>query len=141
MQRLLNLICILLFALFIYAALSKLLQFNTFREQLGKSPLIPAGWQALVAVLVPLGELTIAAALFLPRFQLYGLLASFFLMTLFTIYLFYIVRYSYYVPCSCGGILGKLSWTEHIYFNLFFILISFAGVLICKPDRTLYEKV
>jgi hypothetical protein len=59
-----------------------------------------------------------------------GLYASFFLMSLFTAYLMIMLNVSYYVPCSCGGVLEKLSWNQHIVFNVFFIVISAAGAIL-----------
>jgi len=57
-------ICYLYVLLFVYAAVSKLLDFNTFQVQLGQSPLLSAfaGW---VSWAVVLSELLIAGLLFL----------------------------------------------------------------------------
>ncbi|WP_407635810.1 MauE/DoxX family redox-associated membrane protein [Solitalea canadensis] len=33
------------------------------------------------------------------------------------------INFSYYIPCSCGGLLSSLSWNEHIAFNIFFIVL------------------
>jgi hypothetical protein len=122
----------LLVLLFVYAAASKLMDFPKFRTELGKSPLLTS-FANLVAWTIPLLELTIALLLSFARTRLLGLYASFTLMVLFTAYIFYILRFSPYVPCSCGGVLQKLNWTTHLYFNIFFILISALGVLIHRP--------
>lgn len=119
----------LLVLLFVYAAGSKLLDYTKFRVEIGKSPLLTA-IAAPVAIAVPVIELVIALLLSFTRTRLLGLYASFTLMVLFTAYIFYILRFSPYVPCSCGGVLQKLNWTTHLYFNLFFILIAALGVLI-----------
>lgn len=121
---------LLLIFLFIYASINKLFDFYTFSFQLGKSPLIPQNLTNLTAVAIPFGELLIVILLVIEKFRLAGLYLSFFIMLLFTIYLFYITQYSYYIPCSCGGILGKLDWESHIYFNLFFVAISAVSVLL-----------
>jgi hypothetical protein len=34
------------------------------------------------------------------------------------------------LPCSCGGIISKLSWKQHILFNLFFIMLSITGIKV-----------
>src|SRR5690606_36081179 len=95
--------------LWVYAALSKLLDYQTFKVQLGKSPLLTQ-FAGFAAIAVPVAELLIAVMLLLPRLRLLGLYASLFLMSLFTTYLVAILNFSYYIPCSCGGILSGLSW-------------------------------
>jgi hypothetical protein len=37
----------------------------------------------------------------------------------FTTYIILILNFSSFIPCSCGGILEKLGWTEHLIFNFF----------------------
>ncbi|HVU95409.1 MAG TPA: MauE/DoxX family redox-associated membrane protein [Puia sp.] len=119
----------LLVLLFVYAAGSKLMDYTKFRVEIGKSPLLTA-FAAPVAIAVPIIELVIALLLSFTRTRLPGLYASFTLMVLFTAYIFYILRFSPYVPCSCGGVLQKLNWTTHLWFNLFFVLLAALGVLI-----------
>jgi uncharacterized membrane protein YphA (DoxX/SURF4 family) len=122
-------VCLLYILLFVYAAISKLLDFENFRVQLGQSPLLSA-FAGSIAWLVPVLELLIALLLVLKRWRLIGLFAAFTLMTMFTAYIYIILNYSSFVPCSCGGILEKLGWTEHLFFNLVFIMLAAAGILI-----------
>ena len=122
-------ICSLLIILFIYSSLSKLSAYNRFSVQLSKSPFITSYYQ-LVAWGIPATEIVIALLLALKRTRLVGLYAAFFLMSLFTAYLVIMLSYSYYIPCSCGGVLEYLSWEQHIVFNSFFIAIAAAGVLL-----------
>lgn len=132
---------LLLIFLFIYASITKIFDFYTFKFQLGKSPLIPQGITWLTALVIPVGELAIVALLIFDKRRLLGLYLSFFLMTLFTVYLFYILKYSYYIPCSCGGILGQLSWEAHIYFNIFFIVTSGVSVLLYNKHISTAKQV
>lgn len=113
----------LLIVLWVYAAASKLMGYSNFRAQLGRSPLI-SGYQGAAAVLLPLTEFITAGLLALPRTRLAGLYAAYTLLCLFTIYLLAILNYSYYIPCSCGGILAGLSWRAHIFFNAAFSLLA-----------------
>jgi hypothetical protein len=115
--------------LFTYASLSKFQDFQKFRVQLGRSPLILAH-AGLVAWFIPVVEIAIAVLLSTRRFQLIGLYASFSLMVLFSVYIIAILKFSEYIPCSCGGILQNMSWSEHLLFNAGFILLGAAGVLI-----------
>ena len=124
-----EIICSLLIILFIYSSISKLSAYNRFSVQLSKSPFITSYYK-LVAWSIPTVEIIIAFLLAIKRTRLVGLYASFFLMSLFTAYLVIMLNFSYYIPCSCGGVLEYLSWEQHIVFNSFFIVIAGAGVLL-----------
>ena len=113
--------------LFLYAAISKLLDFETFTLQLAQSPLLSA-YAGFIAWAVPGIEILIACLLVIERFRTLALYASFTLMVMFTAYIFIILNFSDFVPCSCGGVLEDLSWTQHLVFNLIFIVLS--GVAI-----------
>ena len=113
--------------LFLYAAISKLLDFETFTVQLAQSPLFSA-YAGIIAWLVPALEIIIAVLLVFERFRIPALFAAFALMVMFTAYIVIILNFSDFIPCSCGGVLEKLSWTQHLIFNAFFILL--AGVAV-----------
>jgi uncharacterized membrane protein YphA (DoxX/SURF4 family) len=122
-------ICSLLIILFIYSSLSKLADYDRFTVQLSKSPFITS-ISNFVAWSIPSFEIVISLLLVIKRTRLIGLYASFFLMSLFTAYLMIMLNFSYYIPCSCGGVLEKLSWNQHVLFNSFFIAISAAGAIM-----------
>jgi hypothetical protein len=132
-----EIICSLLIILFIYASLSKLSAYDRFAVQLSKSPFITSFYQ-LVAWCIPAAEIGIALLLAIKSTRLAGLYASFFLMSLFTAYLLMMLNFSYYIPCSCGGVLAYLSWEQHIVFNAFFIVLAAAGVLL-KENKILFK--
>src|SRR5262245_13181963 len=94
----------LLILLFVYTAISKLLDYDTFKVQLGKSPFINS-FAGIVAWALPAGEIIVALALAFKKTRLLGLYVSLFLMTMFTAYIYAMLHYSYYLPCSCGGVL------------------------------------
>jgi uncharacterized membrane protein YphA (DoxX/SURF4 family) len=124
----------LLILLFVYAASSKLLDYTQFRVELGKSPLITA-FAGYVAWSIPFLEIGIALLLAFGRTRLTGLYAAFSLMTVFTAYILYILLFSPYIPCSCGGVLQKMNWRMHFVFNIIFMLIAASGVLIYNPSN------
>ncbi|MBA6152708.1 MauE/DoxX family redox-associated membrane protein [Gelidibacter maritimus] len=109
--------------LFVYAAVSKLLDFETFETQLGQSPLLSA-YAKPVAIGVPFLELIIAFFLMFKRSRLLALFGFFAMMMMFTTYIVIILNFTDFVPCSCGGVLEALGWTEHLVFNSVFILLS-----------------
>ena len=128
-QTIVEIICALFIALFVYAALTKLLEYDEFRIQLSQSPLLTAHarWAAWA---VPTGELLIAVILGFKQLRLIGLFAALSLMAMFTSYIAVILNFSDYIPCSCGGVLEKLGWTAHIIFNLCFLLLAVTGVVL-----------
>jgi uncharacterized membrane protein YphA (DoxX/SURF4 family) len=125
-------VCFLLILLFVYAATNKLLGLEKFRVQLGQSPLLTR-WAGWVAWLVPSVELGLAVLLASDRFRLTALYASFALMVMFSAYIIAITRFSTFIPCSCGGVLQDLSWNQHLFFNIFFVMLSLAAILFHPP--------
>lgn len=125
----LEIISFLLILLFMYAAVSKLLDYQTFKIQLGKSPFITQ-FASLTAWALPVGEIIVGLALVSNKTRLLGLYASLFLMTMFTAYIYAMLQFSYYIPCSCGGILSKLDWNDHLWFNIFFVALSVIGIIL-----------
>lgn len=126
--------CIYAFVLlFTYAAVSKLLDFETFTVQLAQSPLLSA-YAGVIAWVVPGVELGLSGLLLLERFRVPALYACFTLMVMFTAYIVIILHFSDFVPCSCGGVLEQLSWNQHLVFNVFFIVL--AGVALWLSSTT-----
>lgn len=115
--------------LFVYAAVSKLLDFENFEIQIGQSPLLTA-YAHLLVYAVPAVEIVIAAMLVIPRLQLSGFYAAFTLMVMFTTYIVIILNFTGYIPCSCGGVLEKMGWTEHLILNLFFVGLAYLGIML-----------
>jgi hypothetical protein len=130
-------VSILLALLFIYAAASKLLDFEAFQVQLAQSPLLSA-YAGIISYSILIIEFAMAILLLIPNTNKLGLYASIGLMASFTLYIYLILNYSDFVPCSCGGILEKLGWTEHLIFNIFFLVLSLIALfgLVKKRGRS-----
>lgn len=124
-----EIICALFILLFTYAAVMKLMDVQKFTVQIGKSPLL-VNYAGFVAWGIPILELMIAGMLVWGRFRLIGLYAAFTLMTMFTVYIIAILQFSYKIPCSCGGILESMGWTEHLIFNIGFVLLAVGGIVM-----------
>jgi hypothetical protein len=122
-------ICLLYILLFVYAAFNKVLDFQNFQIQLAQSPLISA-YAESVSYVVPATEILIALLLCFERVRKLGMYSGFSLMVMFTAYIIIMVNYSPFVPCSCGGILEKMSWNQHLIFNIVFVLLGLFGILI-----------
>ena len=119
----------LFIVLFVYAAISKLIDYPSFTVQISQSPML-TGLSDFLPWIVISVELLVAGTLIFPRVRLIGFYASFFLMIALTTYIITILNFSDHIPCSCGGILEKLGWTEHLIFNLVFSLFGSLGIIL-----------
>lgn len=133
-KLIIEIIAALFVLLWVYAAMSKLLDYETFKVQLGKSPLLTE-FAGFAAVAVPISELLIAGMLLTGRFKMIGFYASLFLMTMFTAYIIAILNFSYYIPCSCGGILSSLGWMEHLIFNMVVVVLAVVAIVLSAAGR------
>ncbi len=125
-NRIIEIISGLLILLFVYTAVSKLLEYNRFVRTLSQSPLIK-NYAHILAWLLPLFELSIAGLLVFPRTRLQGLFISSVLMLVFSSYVAYMLLSVTHLPCSCGGVLNNLTWKEHLVFNLASTLVAIIG--------------
>jgi uncharacterized membrane protein YphA (DoxX/SURF4 family) len=134
-NNIVSIICYIYVVLFTYAATSKFLDFENFRMQLGQSPLVSA-YVSWIPIVLPIFEFIIAILLLLPRFRLIGLFAAYTLMAMFTAYIYIILNFSAFVPCSCGGILENMTWNQHLVFNICFIILAGIAILL-MPNNNL----
>lgn len=123
---LVDICCGVLIVLFLYTAISKIVGLKQFTATINQSQLLN-GYGYVIAYLVPVIELIIVILLVTHSFRKVGLIASTVLLSIFTIYIVYMLLTSSKLPCSCGGVLQSLSWREHVFFNLSFIIVSILG--------------
>lgn len=129
--KLVTLFSLLLTLLFVYTAVSKLIALDTFQWRMERMPYI-APYASLISWAVPFLELIIAGLLWLPRYQIMALYASFVLLGCFTLYIVLVLKFSDTVPCSCGGVISALGWTDHILLNVSFMVLALLGILWSK---------
>ena len=139
-HRIVETISLLFVVLFIYAATSKLWDYGQFKVQLGQSPVLTA-YADGVAWMVPGVEYLLALLLLFNRSRLAAFYGSLALMVMFTTYIVMVLQFSDYIPCSCGGVLEDLGWTEHIVFNLFFVAMAIIGIILLETYPTLKPNV
>lgn len=121
--------------LFVYAGISKILDFENFQVQIAQSPVLNA-YAGFVSYAVIIVELIIIFLLFFPKSRLSGLYLSLSIMSAFTIYIYLILNFSDSIPCSCGGVLEKMDWTYHMVFNFLCVLLAIIAVVALeKRDR------
>lgn len=129
----------LLVILFSYAVVNKLGDFKMHEWQMMNQAL-PRWINRALIWLVPLSEIVIVVFLLFKRTQLYGLVASVLLMSLFTLYVGAVVFHFFdRVPCSCGGVLESMTWESHLVFNVMVTLVAGVGVSL-TPNPSPEER-
>jgi hypothetical protein len=131
-----EMIALLLFSLFVYAATTKLMDYKLFLVQMNDQPFDDKYSAALVWGL-PALQFVIAGLLIFKRTLLVGLYSSLVLLLVFTGYIA-LIKLSFFdhVPCSCGGVFPTLTWMQHLYFNLFFVTVNVLGIFLYKRHVT-----
>lgn len=124
--------------LFLYTGAAKLAEIHLVKEQLLSAPLL--GSPTLAGVItwaLPIGEILLAIALFIPKLRLKALYATLALMTIFTIYVVVILLMDNQLSCSCGGIIEELSPKQHVLFNAACVILSAMAIAIyCRQTPT-----
>lgn len=125
----------LLVVLFVYTAVSKLLDFETFRYQMKAQPL--PGWiSSLTVWMLPAIEMITGILLIPSNTRLIGLYISLTFMLLFTGYVILALAGAFgTIPCSCGGIIERFSWEDHLAVNLVFTGLSLAGIILYRKQH------
>ena len=114
--------CLLIF-LFVYTAINKLIDIKSFETTLSLSPYLRAT-APLLAWAIPVIELLISLLLFIPRYRNTGLLFGSMLIGLFSLYVGFMITVSKGLPCTCGGVIDKMSWSQHLIFNIGVFIMS-----------------
>lgn len=120
--------------LFLYTAISKLSDFENFKSVLIMSPLLRP-FAGIIAWALPVAEIGIVLLLVFPKTRIKGLYTAFIMLVVFTIYIIYMVTFTPRLPCSCGGVLKSLTWTQHIFFNLFLLLLTGTAIVLTRKFK------
>lgn len=129
-----SLACYLLIFLFTYTGVSKLLDHSSFEAAILQSPIL-RNYSKIISWLLPVSEFFIVVMLLWKRYRRTGFLLSLFTLTVFTIYIGYMVLFVPSLPCSCGGVLKQLSWSGHILFNCFFIILILGSLFTNTSNK------
>lgn len=128
-------ICFLLIVLFLYASISKYVDYKKFVYDMFNQP-FPDWFARILVLTLPPIEIIIAICLVINKTRLSALYSSLSIMTLFTIYTAVVLLKGFTrIPCSCGGIIKHLTWSQHLVFNLFFVGISIYGIRLYKKSK------
>lgn len=135
-----DLIVGLLVLLFVYTAASKLSDFQKFSGEMKNQPL--PGWlTGSLVFILPASELILSVMLLIKSFRLDGLLFSFILLLVFTIYVGMILLQAFeFIPCSCAGIFSRMSWSTHLIVNLVFTALALMGFMFERRRHNQFSK-
>lgn len=119
-----------LIILFTFTATNKLFRFHQFSKDMMNQP-FPDWFNYLLIGLVPATEIIISLLLIFAATRKAGIMGAFILMFLFTGYVALVLLNGLaYIPCSCGGVIESFSWIQHLYFNLFFLLLALIALIV-----------
>lgn len=135
-----EIIAALFILLFVYTAVSKILDFINFRLVLKDVPLIGKRFASIVAYGIVIVEIGISVLLFFPKTRKKGLWVSLALMLIFTVYIGYLSMFVKGLPCTCGGVISTMTWKQHFYFNIIFTLLAALALLFYRIDRVKHDK-
>lgn len=134
--KLITLFSLLLTLLFVYTGVSKLIHLDTFQWRLERMPYI-SPYASLISWGVPFIELVIVGLLWFHKYKTFAFFASFILLGLFTTYIIIVLKYSDSIPCSCGGVISALGWTDHITLNISFMVLALLGIFWSKKHYSI----
>jgi len=128
-RLIINIICYALALVLLYAAASKLLEYDKFLITMGQSAMLTP-YASILAWLIPLIEICLTILLVFECLRLEGLYGSLAILTMFTTYIYIIQRYAENIPCSCGGLLEKMDWEAHFVLNIFLVVLNIIGIAL-----------
>lgn len=132
----------LLILLFSYTSASKLLDHHRFVFQLGMSPssLVKAT-APLISWILPAIEAVVAIGLLTKKYRIWALFSSLVLLISFEVYIIYMLVSGLNIPCTCGGVISKMTWNQHVIFNMIFILIAIMLLVFNNKNIALFTNL
>ncbi len=125
----------MLIVLWIYAAFSKLLNYELSKNEM-LNQVFPYPVALTLAWLIPAIEILTALLILMPKATYYGFWASLILLISFTLYII-LGLFNLYprMPCSCAGIIPELSWSKHLLINFFFLAITLIAIITNRRGK------
>jgi len=124
----------LLAILWIYAAVSKLIDWDHFKWEM-HNQVLPEFLKETLIIALPPAELIVAAMFFFEKTAEFAAWFSLVMLIFFTVYIGLVIGNAFsYVPCSCGGIISNLNWVQHLLFNTLFIALTLTIIIIDRKE-------
>jgi hypothetical protein len=135
-----NIISHIYMILFVYAGLSKMIDYHSFKDQLSHVPVL-GYFKEVSAVLFPIVEVALGCLIYFEKYRLTGLCLAIAMMGVFTAYVLYLILFEKNAPCSCGGLLAELSWKQHFFFNVTIIVLGAIAIRIEIQKKKYWQDV
>jgi putative oxidoreductase len=134
-----EIISALFILLFLYTALSKTYNINytvaTLRSnEVFRNSAREISWGVVIL------EYLAALMLLIPKLRILGLYSSLIMMAGFTVYILFMMIFTPNLPCSCGGVIKQMTWTQHLIFNIFFTLLAITAIVIWRKKQKLTDN-
>lgn len=148
-HHIISLITLLLLLLWIPTGLDKFWDLQGFRQTLLNQP-FPNSWAEVLYLALPIAELGCGLLLVVgsmgnPKTNhllKWGFALSALLLLGFTLFiLFGVLGWYEKRPCGCGSVISGLSWEQHLWFNVGFLLVSLWGWWLVAQARPLRERL
>lgn len=107
----------ILIVLFIYTGVSKFIGYYLFLSQLSDIIFLQK-MAGFISIFIPLIEIAAGIALAFQKTEIIGWWLCAVLLSGFSIYVSMMLLFAPHLPCSCGGIIAALSWTQHLIINI-----------------------
>ena len=133
-KMIVEVISALFILLFLYTAISKTHHIQSTVNVIKRAPLI-SSIPVTMAWAVVIIEYTTSLLLFLPKTRKLGLYISLGLMLSFTLFIGYMMLFAPTLPCSCGGIISKMTWNQHLIFNILVSMLALTAVLFQRKTH------
>jgi len=128
-------IIILLLALWLPVTIDKTFDFAAFQSGILNQP-FPNFLGYILIYTLPVLEMATVATLVVSRFQKLGLILSTTLLTAFSTYIAIALLGAWeQLPCGCGSVIKGMDWTQHLIFNLVFLMLSGWGLILWNKLR------
>lgn len=120
----------------LYTASSKLYDWEGTQLAFANQ-VFPIWLSARLAWAAPTAELAIAALLLFPTTRILGFKLASGLFLLFTGYVALVLTGIFgRIPCSCGGIVSTLGWSEHLVLNIVLLATAILGYRLEKIGQS-----
>jgi len=139
-QFFIEIIIFLLVLFWVYAAVTKLLDYDTYWRQV-MHYIHSAVWAKILAIVLPVVQLLIAIVLVFQQSRMIALLSSMVMLLFFTGYITYLLYFAPVTPCSCNGIFRGFNWQEHLILNIVFVLTNIAGIVLMAKEPLLRKPL
>lgn len=126
-------VCLICMFLFLFSAYEKITGYDQFLNGLKRVSFV-GQFAELIALAVPIIEILVSILLIIPKMQKIGLYAFAGTMIVFSLYILSMLLLQEKLPCHCNLIIEKLSWRQHLWFNLAFIALATIAIKFSKSN-------